>query len=93
LEDLGYLTLSAAFFFVGVAIPTTKAIGQAIRRTFVFSFLLSFLAFIIISWHFGLNIEYRFEVTIITIVWTTLIVSGILLSLYFRALRASPRTD
>jgi hypothetical protein len=93
LEDLGYLMLSAAFLFVGVAIPAARAIGKAIRWTFLISFLLSYLAFAAMSWHFGLNIEYRFEVTIITIVWTTLIVSGILLSIYFRDPFTSSQTD
>lgn len=36
------------------------------------------------SWHFGFNLEYRFEVAIITMICTTLVVSGALLTFFFR---------
>ena len=93
LEDLGYLTLSTAFLFGGVAIPATRPIERAIRWTLLVSFFLSFAAFAAMSWHFGLNIEYRFEVTIISIVWTTLIVLGVLLGIFFRSTCDWPRAD
>jgi hypothetical protein len=36
------------------------------------------------TWRFGLDIEYRFEVAIITITWVTLLVVGVMLSFFFR---------
>ena len=33
---------------------------------------------------YGQNLEYRFEVAVITINWTLLIVIGVLLSIWFR---------
>jgi hypothetical protein len=41
------------------------------------------VAFVGLSAHFGLHIEYRFEVAAIAIVWLTLLVGGVLLALVF----------
>ena len=46
-------------------------------------------SFIGMTWRFGLDIEYRFEVAIITITWMTLLVVGVMLSFFFR----KPRDD
>lgn len=40
--------------------------GKHLRQRFLFLFAL--LTFFEMSWHFGLNIEYRFEVAIVRIV-------------------------
>lgn len=84
LEDLGYLTLCVAFLFVGVAFPRTSRLARVIRWFFVMSALLGFATFAGIAWHFGLEIEYRFEVAIITITWISLLVAGLMLSFFFR---------
>jgi len=41
-------------------------------------------AFVGMSWYFGFGLEYRFEVTAITIGWLTLTISGSLLAFVFR---------
>jgi hypothetical protein len=84
LEDLGYLMLSVAFLFAGGAFGRINRLERAIRWTFVVAALIAFASFIGMSWHFGFNLEYRFEVAIITIIWATLLISGVLLSLFFR---------
>ena len=84
LEDLGYLTLCAAFFFLGAAFGSANRLERAIRWTFLSAGLLDLTSFIVISWYFGFNLEYRFEVTVITIVWTAFAALGALLSIYFR---------
>ena len=43
----------------------------------------SIVAFVGLSAHFGLHIQYRFEVAAIAIVWLTLLVAGVLLALVF----------
>lgn len=83
LEDLGYLILSAAFLFVGVAFGSANRLERAIRWTFIGAALLAIASFTEMSWHFGFNLEYRFEVAIITITWTTLVASGMLLTFFF----------
>ncbi len=65
LEDLGYLMLSAAFLFVGVAFGSATRLERAIRWTFIGAALLAIASFVVMSWHFGFNLEYRFEVAII----------------------------
>jgi len=41
-------------------------------------------AFIVLSLLYGKDLEYRFEVLVITINWTVLIVAGVLLSVFFK---------
>jgi len=84
LEDLGYLMLSGAFFFAGTAFGGANHLERAVRWTLISSALLAFASFVGMTWHFGLDLEYRFEVTIITITWTTLVVLGVMLSFFFR---------
>src|SRR5665647_1287084 len=38
-------------------------------------------AFVVMSWYFGLGIEYRFEVTALFLGWLALMISGVLLAL------------
>jgi hypothetical protein len=84
LEDLGYLMMSLAFLLVGTIFVKDERLERAIRWLFILSSLISIGSFIILSLIYGQNLEYRFEVTIITIDWITLIVVGILLSAFFR---------
>lgn len=84
LENLGYLMLCVAFFFSGAALGHGNRLERAIRWTFISAALLGFACFVGMYWHFGYNLEYRFEVAIITITWITLLVSGAMLSFYFR---------
>jgi len=84
LEDLGYLALCIAFVFVGTAFPGAKVLARAIRWTFVAAAFLGFSCFAAMTWRFGLDLEYRFEVAIITVAWTALVVLGVMLALFFR---------
>ena len=84
LEDLGYLVMSLAFLFAGTVFVKDERLERAIRWFFILSSLISIGSFIVLSLIYGQNLEYRFEVTIITIDWISLIVVGILLSAFFR---------
>jgi hypothetical protein len=84
LEDLGYLVLSAAFLFVGAAFGSSTRLERAIRWTFMGAALLAGTSFLGMAWHFGFNLEYRFEVASITITWTTLIASGVMIAFLFQ---------
>jgi hypothetical protein len=88
LEDLGYLTLCVAFAFVGAAFPGARGVARAIRLTFVIAAFLGFCCFVAMTWRFGLDIEYRFEVAIISITWTALAVFGVMLACFFRPPRS-----
>ena len=84
LEDLGYLMLSAAFFFAGAALSRTTKLESAVRWNFQGSALLAYGCYVGLSWHFGPNLDYRFEITVIAIDWTALVIAGVLLSNFFR---------
>lgn len=81
LESLGYLMMSAAFLFLAPLFGIGR-LQQAIRWLFVASFILAVCSFI------GIMLAGRdivlFEVIIICIDWTVLIVTGILLAFLFR---------
>jgi hypothetical protein len=84
LEDLGYLLMSLAFLCVGVNFAGDGKLERAIRWLFISSAGLSIATFILLSLIYGQDLEYRFEVAIITINWLTLIAGGVLLGLLFR---------
>jgi hypothetical protein len=84
LEDLGYLMMSLSFFCTAWVFARGDKLGKALRNLLTISPLLAFAVYIVLSLIYGKNIEYRFEVFIITFNWITAIVMGILLSIYFR---------
>jgi hypothetical protein len=84
LEDVGYVMMSVAFLFVGAVFVGGTRLERAIRWLFSISSLGAIGALIVLSLLYGPNLEYRFEVTVLTINWTMLIVSGALLSVWYR---------
>lgn len=93
LEDLGYLMLSVAFVFVSAAFPIVRGISGILRSTFLGGGLLSFGSFIVLCMRYGLDLGFVFEITVISIDWSVLIISGILLIIYFRRLDRALQTD
>ena len=91
LEDLGYLMLSASFFFAGWAFAGGDRLERALRWLLRASGVLAIGAFVVLSLIYGQDLEYRFEILVITIDWTVLIVGGVLLSVLFR--RAARRAS
>jgi hypothetical protein len=87
LEDLGYLALCVAFAFVGSAFPGARGAARAIQWAFLVTAFLGLGCFATVSWRFGLDIEYRFEVAIISITWSALAVLGVMLAFFFRPQR------
>ena len=84
LEDLGYLMLSVAFLFACAALGRSSRLEFALQLTFFAAATLAFSSFIGMSWHFGFNLEYRFEVAIITITWAAMIALGVMLVFFFK---------
>jgi hypothetical protein len=80
LEGLGYLLMSTAFLFAA-GVFSGGRLERAVRWLFVTSFILAIGSFVSLSW-----LRYdivAFEVAILLINWITLIVSGVLLSIWF----------
>jgi len=84
LEDLGYLMMSLSFFCIAWVFTKSDKFGKALRNLLTVSPLIAFAVYITLSLIYGKNIEYRFEVFIITLNWITSIVMSILLSIYFK---------
>ncbi|MDD1720752.1 MAG: hypothetical protein LUP95_02045 [Euryarchaeota archaeon] len=80
-EALGYSMMSIAFLFTGAVFAGGK-LERALRWIFIAGFVVAVLFFAALS-----VLQYdlvAFEVTILTINWIVLIVSGVLLSVVFR---------
>ncbi len=84
LEELGYLLMSLAFLFAGLAFAHTARLERAIRWLLIAGAVLVFAVYAALRLLYGQNLEYRFEVTVIAINWTLLITTGVLLSIWFR---------
>ena len=88
LEVLAYLLMSAAFLFAAPGFARGR-VERTLRTIFILSFVLAVVAFTL-PWLVQQNLV-AFEVTILTINWIVLIVSGTLLSVVFRRARGRLR--
>ena len=84
LEDLGYLLMSVAFVFMAPVFAGRAKLERAVRWLLVAAFVLSVGFLATLSIVYGSDLEYRFEVAVISIVWLTLIAGGVLIALVFR---------
>jgi hypothetical protein len=84
LEALGYLMLSVAFVFAAAVFGGRDWVERTLRWLFISGFLLAVGSLIVLSLLYGHELEYRFEVLVILIDWTALIISGALVSLIFK---------
>lgn len=91
LEDMGFLMLCASFLFVGIALPRDSRLARVLRRILAGSAVLGFTCYVAMMWAFGVNLETRFEITIISITWIVLVIAGIMLAILFaRKMREQP---
>jgi hypothetical protein len=84
LEDLGYLMMGVAFLFVAIAFGRRERLERVIRLLFIIGSVLAVGSLILLALLYGSNLEYRYEVVAILVDWITLIVSGALLSVFFK---------
>ncbi|MBN2413152.1 hypothetical protein JXQ31_15825 [candidate division KSB1 bacterium] len=84
LEEIGFLMMSLSFVLLVPVFSQKDKLSAAIRRIFIAGFILTLASLILISILYGVNREYRFEVSAISINWLLLIIAGFLLSKYFK---------
>jgi hypothetical protein len=84
MEDLGYLMMSVAMLFLGMSFSRTCRLENFVRWLLIGSAVLGFATFLGMSLYFGSHMETRFELAIITISWTALTITSIVLSVLFR---------
>ena len=87
LEDIGYLMMGVAFLFLGAVFNQPTGLERALRILFLVSSILITSGLLLLSLHFGHNLEYRFEVLSLLVSWFTLIIMGPLLSIFFKRIR------
>lgn len=83
LEELGFLVMGLSFAFLALSLGSSRP-ERVTRWVYLVSSALMVAAFVGMSWYFGFGLEYRFEVTAISIGWLTLMLSGSLLAFVFR---------
>lgn len=83
LEDLGYLMMTVALLFAAAVFGGGK-LERAIRWLFVTSFVLAVGFLVGLSLIYGKDLGVTFEVSILTINWVVLIISGAFLSVVFK---------
>ncbi|MGA8522038.1 MAG: hypothetical protein WB807_03190 [Candidatus Dormiibacterota bacterium] len=88
LEALAYLLMSAAFVFAAPVFARGR-VERTVRAIFILGFVLAVVAFALL-WLVRQDLV-AFEVTILTINWIVLIVSGTLLSVMFQRARGRLR--
>lgn len=89
MEDLGYLTMSLSFIFSGLSVLGKTGLERAIRWLLIIAGLSAIGLYPVYSLYYGYDLDYRFEVLIISITWMVSIAAGILFAFYFRRLKKS----
>ena len=84
LEDIGYLMMGVAFLFMAPVFSRRVKLERVIRFLFIASSILAIGSLILLALLYGFDLEYRYEVVAILIDWLTLIVAGVLLSVFFK---------
>lgn len=84
LEDIGYLMVGIALLFAATVFDRPQRLERAIGFLFVTSGVLAVGSSVVLAVLYRSDLEYRYEVAVILIDWIALIVSGILLSLFFK---------
>jgi len=84
LEEAGYILITISLIMLSPALNSIGRIMTALRWTAILSFLLTVISFVVISAIYGVLREYRFEVAIITIVYISFTIFGILWSILFK---------
>ena len=84
LENVGYALLGVAFGFLGVALASgTSRLERAVRWIFAVGGALIILGLLLLAVIYAGQLDYRFEVMSLSVVWLVLISSGVLLSVIF----------
>jgi hypothetical protein len=94
LEDIGYVMMSIGFLFAGAALSGRIRLEKVLRWILIASCAAAIAALVVMSLAYGADLEYRFEVAVLSIDWSVLVVAGVMLSVLFqRAETQTRRTD
>jgi hypothetical protein len=93
LEELGYLLMSVVFLCLVPVFRGSTPAERGLRWLFLGSFAAAVIALFAVSVVRGIDRADAFEIAVISIVWLTLIVAGLLLARVFRRGAISSRTS
>ena len=89
-ESVGYLLMSLGFLSLAAVFDRGDRLTAALRWVFLLASVAAFVFLIVLISIHGSDLEYRFEIAVISINWTTLILGGFLLSVrYWKEQRRS----
>ncbi len=84
MEELGYFMMSISFVFLAPVFSLKNRLEKSLRIIYLLQFAGTVLSFITYSIIYGLDRDYRFEVAVITIIFLVMIITGILMSLFYK---------
>ncbi len=84
MEELGYITMSIALFFLAFAFSKKRRAETIIRVILISQLFLTMIAFIFYVIKFGIERSYMFEVASISLNWLVLIIVGIMIGLHYK---------
>jgi hypothetical protein len=84
LENVGYVSLAVALLFLSRVFTGRGRLVGALRWLMLLAGSLTLAALVTMTWWFGMDLEYRFEVVAITITWIAVIGSSALLAIWLR---------
>ncbi len=77
MEELGYITMSIALFFLAYTFTRKTLTERIIRKLLTLQLPLTVIVFIYYGISYGIERSYRFEVATISINWLILIITGL----------------
>ena len=84
LENVGYVALAVAFVFLSRVVTERGLLVRVLRWLLLVAGALTLVALVVMSWWFGMDLGYRFEVVAISITWIAVIGSSALLAGWLR---------
>ena len=93
-EEIGYLFMAVSILFLAPVFSKPEHLHRAVRWTAIISFALTILSLFIITIVYGVNRGFTFELAIITIEFSVLLLVGIFTGILFRrAITAHKRPE
>jgi hypothetical protein len=84
MEELGYITMSIALFFLAFAFSKNTRLEKIIKIILISQLILTIFTFSFYSFKFGIERSYLFEVATITINWMSIITVGIMIGVHYK---------
>lgn len=84
LEELGYISMSIALFFLAFAFSKSTRLEKGIWIILIAQLFMTVLAFVFYAFKFGIERSYLFEVATISINWLVIIIVSLLTGIHFR---------